>query len=259
MQKHYLKTLAISASALATLTLGGVSAQATTLQEIFAQSAQGNKHAQASQVKIDKMSDQTAKLLQDYKNVLKTVEGLRVYNAQLQRQIDNQNKEKGELRASIERVTLIERQITPLMIRMIDGLDNFVALDVPFHADERAERLTLLKETMERADVSPSEKFRRVFEAYQIEVDYGRSQDAYSGTLDIPGAGIREVSFLRVGRTSLMYQTKDASLQGVWNNTTRQWIELDSSFSSSIAEGLKIANSQTSPNLYRIPVFAPGK
>ena len=98
-------------------------------------------------------------MLSDYKIVLKEIEGLRVYNRQLEKQISNQEKEMAQLSSSIDEVTVIERQITPLMLRMIDGLEQFVELDVPFLLEERRDRIERLREIMDRADVAVSEKF----------------------------------------------------------------------------------------------------
>lgn len=258
MQKNKMRPMALSAAALALMVSGGASVQAITLDDIFKVSADTTKFAQASQVRIDNLSEETAKLLGKYKTVLKEVAGLKVYNAQLQRQIDNQNVEIGELKDSIERVTLIERQITPLMMRMIDTLEVFIEKDIPFLLKERRDRIQILHETMDRSDVSPSEKFRLVFEAYQIENDYGRNIEAYGGIHNIPNAGERQVNFLRIGRVGLYYQTLDGSYAGVWEKKNGgQWTELDESYRSAINEGVRIARQQTAPNLIRLPIGAP--
>lgn len=242
-------------AALAFIGLGSAAAQAVTLDDIFQVTAETNKRAQESQVRVDNLSEETAKLLAQYKTVLKAVESLRVYNRQLQRQIDNQNLKISQLRDSIERVTLIERQITPLMLRMIDSLEAFVDNDVPFLLEERQGRIQTLRETMDRPDVTPSEKFRSTFEAYQIENNYGRTIEAYGGSIEIPGAGERQVNFLRIGRVGLYYQTLDGSLSGTWND--QGWKVLDESYRSAISEGIRIASQQTAPNLIRLPVGAP--
>ena len=104
-----------------------------------------------------------------------------------------------DLNASMDKVSVIERQITPLMIRMITGLEQFVGLDVPFLKDERAKRISSLKQMMDRADINSSEKFRRLLEAYQVEVDYGRTIEAYTALQSVDGQE-REVDFLRIGR-----------------------------------------------------------
>ncbi len=212
-----------------------------------------NESAAASQQTIDGITDQIDSKLQQFKTLSKEIEGLEVYNNQLRKQIANQNQEMVDLNSAIDEVSVIERQITPLMLRMIDGLEQFIALDVPFLAQERADRIADLKAMMDRADVASSEKFRRVMEAYQVEMDYGRTMEAYTGIHSIGGQE-RDVEFLRVGRTALIYQTRDASQQGVWNKQTRQWEELDSSYRTQVTKGLRMAKKQLAPDLLTLPV-----
>jgi hypothetical protein len=224
-----------------------------TVEKVVTEAAKINESAAKSQVKIDNIADQIDSKLQQFKALNKEIEGLNVYNSQLQKQIDNQNAEMLALNDAIDEVSVIERQITPLMINMIDGLEQFVALDVPFLAQERAERIAGLRSMMDRADVAPSEKFRRVMEAFQVEMDYGRTLEAYPGLHTIDGTE-REVEFLRLGRTALIYQTRDASRQGVWNKQTRQWEALDSSYRTQITKGLRMAKKQLAPDLLMLPV-----
>lgn len=212
-----------------------------------------NQSAIKSQEKINSITGQIDSKLQQFKAVNKETDGLVVYNNQLRKQIQNQLNEMADLNASIDEVSVIERQITPLMIRMVDGLEQFVNLDVPFLPEERQKRIASLREMMDRADVAPSEKFRRVMEAYQVEMDYGRTIEAYSGIQKIDGAE-RDVDFLRIGRIALIYQTRDAALQGIWNKKSNQWEALDSSYRTQVTKGLRIAKKQLAPNLITLPV-----
>lgn len=223
------------------------------LKPVVDEAAKINESAAKSQEKINGITDQIDSKLQQFKTLMKEIEGLEVYNTQLRKQINNQEQEMADLNAAIDEVSVVERQITPLMMRMIDGLEQFVALDVPFLPEERANRVADLRAMMDRADVAASEKFRRVMEAYQVEMDYGRTMEAYSGIHSINGQE-RDVEFLRLGRTALIYQTRDASTQGVWNKQTRQWEELDSSYRTQITKGLRMAKKQLAPDLLMLPV-----
>ncbi len=179
-----------------------------------------------------------------------------MYNTLLQRQVNNQVQQISELRESIDQVEVINRQIVPIMTRMIESLEQFVALDVPFLDEERRERIEGLKELMERQDVTVAEKFRKVTEAYQIENDFGRTIESYKGTLNIDGA-TREVDFLRIGRVGLYYQTADGTLSGAWDQPNREWVSLGSEHKNNIKFGLQIAKKQVAPDLVLLPVDAP--
>jgi len=223
------------------------------LNPVIDEAAKINESAAKSQEKINGITDQIDSKLQQFKTLTKEIEGLDVYNTQLRKQINSQEQEMDDLNAAIDEVSVVERQITPLMMRMIDGMEQFIALDVPFLPEERKNRVMDLKAMMDRADVAASEKFRRVMEAYQVEMDYGRTMEAYSGLHTINGQE-RDVEFLRLGRTALIYQTRDASSQGVWNKQTRQWEELDSSYRTQITKGLRMAKKQLAPDLLMLPV-----
>ena len=234
--------------------VAGVANAATTLDDIYQVAEQMNVAAKRSQSKIDSLTEETRLLLNEYKTVLKEIEGLRVYNRQLEKQIASQEKEMSQLTQSIDEVTVIERQITPLMLRMIDGLEQFVDLDLPFLLKERMGRVSRLRDMMDRADVAVSEKFSQVFRAYQIENDYGRTLEAYSDTIEIAGVD-RKVDVLKVGRVSLMYQTGDGEETGRYNPQTQDWEEVDDSYQGSIRQGIRMARQQATTDLFSIPVI----
>ncbi len=228
----------------------------TTVDQVTQEGEKRADAGAAEQQRIEQIANQTDKLLTDYKTVTKVVDGLLVYNSLLQRQIDNQEREKTDLATSMDNVALIERQIIPMMTRMIDSLEQFIELDTPFLMDERRSRLVRLRGMMERSDVTAAEKFRRVIEAYQIENDYGRTIEAYRGSVDI-GGNQQEVDFLRIGRISLTYQSVGGQHTGAWDTETETWVELPpEKYKSQVAHGIRVARKQVAPDLLIIPVIA---
>lgn len=259
MNMHRLKTVLIAAAVTAGSVMGLASTSQAdeTLNAILKVGENKNVAAAKSQVKIDKLADETRSLLTDYKTVNKQIDGLKVYNARLQKQIDNQLRRIGDIDQSISQVTVIQRQMTPLVIRMIDGLEKFVALDVPFHMQEREKRIAFLRGNLDRSDVSVAEKFRQVLEAYKIESEYGRKIDAYKGSVDINGVE-RDVNFFRVGRVALLYQTTDTEVSGAWDQSSRSWVELDNGeYRNAIMKGLRIARKEASIDVLNLPIAAP--
>ena len=253
-----LKNVLIAALVSTGALVGTVAAvQASTLDSILNVGEAKNEAARKSQAKIDRLADETRDLLSDYKTVTKQIDGLKVYNGRLERQIDNQMKRVGSIEESISQVTVIQRQMTPLVIRMIDGLEQFVELDVPFEKEERLQRIQFLRNNLDRADVTVAEKFRGVLEAYNIELQYGRGIDTYRGTIDLGGTK-RDVDFLRVGRIALVYQTTDGALAGAWDKSAGAWVELPSGeYDAAIRKGIRIAKKQATIELLSMPVSAP--
>jgi len=228
---------------------------AQSLQQVLDAEKQRTRLAQESQKKIDSVVDQTRKKEEEYKRTLKEIEGLKIYNTLLQRQIDGQLVRMEQLSQAIDQVEVISRQIVPSMTRMIDSLKVFVDLDVPFLIEERKERVAKLDTLMADPTVNDAEKFRKVTEAYQIENDYGRTIEAYNGPLEIDGQTL-QVEFLRIGRVAFMYQTQDGRSSGVWDQQARRW-EDAGNYKNQIRAGLKIANKQVAPDLLLLPVSAP--
>ena len=101
-----------------------------------------------AQERINKIDDETSKLESEYKAVLQQLETLRIYNNQLRELIDAQKAEMIIVQRDIDRVTTIDREVVPLMLKMVDGIDQFVELDVPFLIDERRARINNLKALM---------------------------------------------------------------------------------------------------------------
>jgi septal ring factor EnvC (AmiA/AmiB activator) len=250
--------LASGASALgvALLLSGTVSrAEDAKLETNVDDRAAANDKAAAVQKEVDKLSDDTGDMLEQYRTALKQIDAITVYNSQMRSLIASQEAEMNSLGNQVDRVEIVGRSVTPLMLRMIAALEQFVKLDVPFLLDERTKRVEELNQTMSRADVSTAEKFRQIMEAYQIENEFGRTIEAYRGTLQVEGKEIT-VDFLRFGRIALVYQSLDESMAGTWNKQEKKWESLDSSYRSAIRQGMRIARKQAAPDLIRLPLAA---
>ncbi|PIE40799.1 MAG: hypothetical protein CSA49_06610 [Gammaproteobacteria bacterium] len=239
------------------LAIAPMTAQSNTADRAIQTMERSYSSSARSQQRINRLDDEARQLLEQYRVVTRQTENLQVYNQQLQILIKSQLQEMQSIQQQIEEIEVTQQEITPLMLRMVDSLEQFIALDVPFLPTERQQRLEKLKVTLNRADVSVSEKFRQVIEAYQIENDYGRTIEAYRAELKGPQGDARTVDFLRIGRVALYYQTLDGTEMGVWDKLSGQWQPLDSQYRSAINKGLRIARKQAAPDLLVLPVEAP--
>lgn len=253
--KRY-KTSGRMATVIVTATLvaiaGGVLAQ-QTVDDVLLASEQRLNLAQASQERVNEVVEITRSLTDQYRAVNKEVDGLRVYNRLMTAQVQGQQASLDDISLSMDQVDVINRQIFPLMERMIDGLEQSVSLDIPFLLDEREKRIAALQETMSRSDVSVAEKFRKVMEAYQIELDYGSSAEWYKKSLEIDG-GVRDYNMLRIGRIGLYFQSDDSQITGMWDASAGDYVVLGNEHRNEIRKGLRMARQLIAPELLLIPL-----
>ncbi len=214
--------------------------------------------AAASQKRIDKISEDTENVISKYHQQRKSVEVLKKFNDRLRRTLEAQQVAMTKLERSIEDASLIERQIVPLMLRMISGLDQFIEADIPFKLAERRARVERIRGYLTNANIAAAERFRQVLDAYSTESNYGKTVDVYKDELDIAGQQ-RTVQVLQVGRAGLYYQTIDGSESGYWDKADRQWKPLDASHNEGISQAIRISQGKESKGLMTLPIIAPEK
>jgi len=225
------------------------------LNEALQAQVQVDKEAAQTQKEIGQIRERTVDASTRYAQAVADAESLERYNNQLSGQVKSQETEMASIERQLLEIETTNREVQPLMQQMVDTLDQFVQLDVPFLLDERTSRVKSLKDMMARADVTISEKYRRILEAYQIELEYGRTLDAYQGRLGA-GADARTVEFVRLGRVSLMYRTLDGSETGYWDATQKKWVP-DASYREDIQQALRVARGQGAKELLIVPVPPP--
>jgi chromosome segregation ATPase len=216
---------------------------------------QVDRAAAAAQQEIDTIRDRTLDAAGRYAQAMTEAESYEKYNEQLSAQVQSQAEEIASIQQQLVDIETTNREVQPLMDKMVRALDQFVALDVPFLIEERTARVNNLKNIMARSDVTISEKYRLILEAYQIELEYGRTLEAYAGTLNA-GEEPRTVEFVRLGRISLMYRTLDGSETGYWDAVQKQWV-VDNSYAEAIEQAIRVANQDGAPELLTVPVPAP--
>ena len=182
-----------------------------------------------TQEQINKLDETTRILLADYQSTSKEYESLKLYNDQVQKIINSQIAEIANILFQIDELDKTNQKIVPLMIKMINGLEDFINLDVPFLMKERQDRLANLRSTMDRGDISTSEKFRLITEAYKTELEYGRTIEAYRDTINSKG--------------------------GYYDLNEKTFLKSSGSIKRATEDGLKIAAKQAPPALIQIPIY----
>lgn len=235
-----------------------LSANEQQLNTVVKEQIQNHKQEVIAQKKILNLSDKTYSIIDKYLITLDQIENTKNYNKHTKILLQHQTDEIKSIYSQIVEVKKTGKQITPLILKMTKNLEKFISLDIPFLLKERTTRLKEIKKIINRADVSVSEKYRRLVEAYQIENIYGKTIETYEGIQNIKNKKLT-VHYLRMGRLVLIYQTMDTKYQGYWDQNKKTWIPLSSRYSKSIKRGIKTAKKQQAPTLLIMPVPSPIK
>ena len=232
-------------------------ASADALTDLQKAEAKIFKASKKSQIKIDNIYSQTLDMLADYRLTVDSAEVLSGYNDHVQRMVDDQNVNIQSLERQIAGIDKTKQGVVPLMYKMIETLEKFVDLDVPMNIEVRKKRVAALRTVMSDSNVSVSEQFRLVLEAYEIEANYGTIFDVYQGELDLGGQTLT-ADFVHMGRIALLAQSLDMRNAWVWNNDSRSWEELGDEYLTPITNAIRMAPKQLPLDMAKLPVFAAG-
>lgn len=228
-------------------------ARQTQLDRAVAQSEQATQDGQQSQQRIDAFEERRGDLFREYRATLQRIESQQLFLEQQRVFLRSQENEIEDLQRQIEEVDDITISLLPMQFEMIDQLDNFIALDIPFRLDERTNRIAELRTLMDRPDVPVSEKYRKIIEAYEIEAEFGRKLTYWEAPFgDGPDAPL--VDFLLIGRVAWVYMFKDESRLGVWNAEEGAWENLAGSYRADLRQAVRIARETATPNVFLAPV-----
>ncbi len=215
-----------------------------------------NKSAIESQQRIDQLSIQSQKLLEEYQQIIQNTDYQNAYNFQLKQLKEDQETELASLQKQIDEINTTQLRIMPLMNSMADSLEKFVVLDLPFHQEDRVGSVIQLKQYLRNPSLSLPKKYRLLLEAFQIENNYGRTVESYRDSLSLNGETL-SVEFLRIGRVALYYRTLDGHVSGRWNTESNDWDDLPDAFDRNLSDAIRVASNQVAPQLLRLPMVNP--
>jgi hypothetical protein len=201
---------------------------------------------------IDNMDSEIITLIGDIQFLSQQLDLTNIYNRQMQELINSQNNEITSINEQMVELDNTNRGILPKLEEMVLTLESIIQNDIPFLLDERFARIQDLKNILLQSNISTSEKFRRVFEAYQIENEYGRTIESYRDEIDVDGIKYN-VEIFRLGRVGLYARTSDGRYNAMFSKKQNQWIK-QRGIDNELVIALKIARKELPPSLLKLPV-----
>ena len=205
----------------------------------------------ASQQRIEGLDDEADQAVREFRAVLQQKDNIALFIAQQDVFLQSQKSEIASLGRQLGTVEQIKQGMSPMMLKMAAEIEDTIKADIPFNLTERLSRVERMKNVLADPDVSPAEQYRQVLNAFKIEVSYGQGIDSYEGMHPTRPGNV--VNFLRFGRVSLVYMTKDESEVGRYNLENRSWDILKGADALALRKAIRISKGEAAPDV----VFAP--
>ena len=229
---------------------------AADVKDVLKSGAKRTDESAKRQDTVDGLATETDKMFREYSRLLKENDTLRTYISLKEREVQRQQEAITKTKDEINQISRVVREVAPLMQKMTTALSTFIDSDIPFLIEDRRERINKLRDVLDRPEISEAEKFRKVLEAYQIELEFGNTIEAYQGDFRTVADGPEErVNYLRIGRVALVVQSFDKSRSYMWNVKDKVWQSVSSAvYSRAFKDGIRIASKQASPDLLIAPI-----
>ena len=147
----------------------------------------------------------------------------------------------------------LQQEISPLIHSLTVELQEFVASDLPFLAEERATRLARLAVLRDDPEVTTSEKFRKVLEALLVEAEYGNTIEVTRETIALDGKDTL-VDIFRLGRVALFFQTLDQKSSGFYDVAAKAWKPLAREYTRDLTTAMEIGAKRRPAELLALPL-----
>lgn len=250
MKKHFLAMLALSVIGF----IGISTVSANPLTQAQAIEAKTNQSSLKTQQRIDKEAQQILDLQNQIEQANETLSNLSVYRDHLTQLVHSQESEKQQLNIQITQIEVTRQGIIPLMYQMLNELERILNSDLPIRFTTRSDRLNQLNALMIRADISDAEKFRRLLEAFQIEMDYGYKMGTYQQDITLNDGSKRVVEQLNIGRVILIARSIDNKQAWLWSQESHTWQVMTTDELNDVNLAFDIANKHKTPQLLRLPL-----
>ncbi len=226
---------------------------ASDLQNAANVTEKSHANSAKSQQRIDASSEKTLTMRAEIEQLEQEIKNLEVYRDHLTALLANQEEEVVSFESQIDEIQDTRQGVVPLMYQMIDALASHIEQDVPIRVEARNNRVSGLQAMMSRADVSDAEKYRRILEAYMIEMDYGTKIAVYQGNIEFEGQQL-DVEKFYLGRLSLLAKSSNGARYWSWDQSQNEWLLVDAKTHKDLEQAFRLADKQIAPTLLTLPV-----
>ena len=238
---------------LATLVVGfAAPSVAQGLDRAIATGEQATRRAEQVQQQINQLDDERSDMVGEFRTLLQRKTAAELYARQQAAAVESQEREIASLTDQLSRVDEITSQTVPMLETLIDDLDMFIDADLPFRLEERKDRISRLREYLIDPNVSVTERYRQIMDAYTAEMEVGRKVDTWKEDVDIDGNTVN-VDMVLFGRVALVYMDATGRHAKRFDRETGSWVDLEGRYKPEIEKAIRIIQGKRTQDVMYVP------
>ena len=238
---------------LATLVVGFTApAVAQGLDRAIATGEQATRRAEQVQQQINQLDDERSDMVGEFRTLLQRKTAAELYARQQAAAVESQEREIASLTDQLSRVDEITSQTVPMLETLIDDLDAFVDADLPFRLESRKDRIARLREYLVDPNVSVTERYRQIMDAYTAEMEVGRKTDTWKETITVDDKEVA-VDMVLFGRVALVYMDPTGRYAKRYDRETSSWVDLESKYKAEIEKAIRIIQGKRTQDVMYVP------
>ena len=227
-------------------------AVAQGLDRAIATGEQATRRAEQVQQQINQLDDERSDMVGEFRTLLQRKTAAELYARQQAAAVESQEREIASLTDQLSRVDEITSQTVPMLETLIDDLDAFVDADLPFRLEERKDRIARLREYLVDANVSVTERYRQIMDAYTAEMEVGRKTDTWKETITVDDKEVT-VDMVLFGRVALVYMDPTGRYAKRYDRETSSWVDLESKYKAEIEKAIRIIQGKRTQDVMYVP------
>lgn len=241
---------AILAASFAGLTLPGMAQ--TQLGRAIDTGEQATRRASQVQQQINQLDDQRSDMVGEFRTLLQRKTAAELYARQQAAAVESQQRELETLQDQLSRVDEITSQTVPMLEQLIDDLERFIQADLPFKMDARMERIERLRGYLIDPNITVTERYRQIMDAYIAEMEVGRKTDTWSEEVEIDGNPV-QVDMVLFGRVALVYMDPTGRYAKRFDRETGAWVDLENKYKAEIEKAIRIIQGKRTQDVMYVP------
>lgn len=227
-------------------------AVAQGLDRAIATGEQATRRAEQVQQQINQLDDERSDMVGEFRTLLQRKTAAELYARQQAAAVESQEREIASLTDQLARVDEITSQTVPMLEALVDDLDTFIDADLPFRIEQRKERVARLREYLVDPNISVTERYRQIMDAYTAEMESGRKTDTWTETIDVDGSPV-QVNMVLFGRVALVYMDPTGRYAKRYDRDTQTWVDLEGRYKPEIDKAIRIIQGKRTQDVMYVP------